>query len=75
MNLNAKLNLENKEEIEICLMKKSLYQQNSQRQSDNTKTPPKSLITQRLRTELGRSVDVVTTCALNDSWSTGTDTM
>ena len=28
----------------------------SKKQHDNTKTPPKSSITQRLRTDLGRSV-------------------
>ena len=30
----------------------------SKKQRDNTKTPPKTLITQRLRTDLGRSVGV-----------------
>ena len=35
------------------------------KQRDNTKTPPKTLITQRLRTDLGRSVGG------NDSYPTG----
>ena len=30
--------------------------ENSKKQSDNTETPPKTLITQRLRTDLERSV-------------------
>ena len=32
----------------------------SKKQRDNTKTPPKTSITQRLRTDLGRSVGVTT---------------
>ena len=32
--------------------------ENSKKQSDNTKTPPKTSITRRLRTNLGRSVGV-----------------
>ena len=32
----------------------------SKKQRDNTKTPPKASITQRLRTDLGRSVKVTT---------------
>ena len=32
----------------------------SKKQRDNTKTPPKISITQRLRTDLGRSVGVTT---------------
>ena len=35
--------------------------ENSNKQSDNTKTPQKSWITQWLRTELGRSVVVAIT--------------
>ena len=30
----------------------------SKKQNDNTKTPPKTSITQRLRTDLGRSVEI-----------------
>ena len=36
----------------------------SNRQSDNTKTPPKSSFTQRLPTDLGRSVGVTTATQL-----------
>ena len=40
-------------------MTKAMKQtENSKKQSDNTNTPPKHLITQRLRTNLGRSVGV-----------------
>ena len=38
----------------------------SKKQSDNTKTPPKTSITQRLRTDLGRSVEV--TIATQQVW-------
>ena len=38
----------------------------SKQQCDNTKTPPKSSITQRLRTDLGRSVGV--TIATKPMW-------
>ena len=41
----------------------------SKGQSDNTKTPQKSSITQRLRTDLGRSVGVTT--ATKQVWLTG----
>ena len=41
----------------------------SKGQSDNTKTPQKSSITQRLRTDLGRSVGVTTATQL--VWLTG----
>ena len=42
-----------------------LYQQKSPtKESDNTKTPPKSSITQRLRTDLGQSVGVTTATQL-----------
>ena len=36
----------------------------SKKQSENTKTPPKSSITQRMRTDLGRSVGVTTATKL-----------
>ena len=36
----------------------------SKKQRDNTKTPPKILITQRLRTDLGQSVGVTTATQL-----------
>ena len=41
----------------------------SKRQSDSTKTPPKSSITQRLWTDIGRSVGVTTATQL--VWLTG----
>ena len=40
------------------LWQKPLYQQKIRKSIDNTKTKPKSLITQRLRTDLGRSIGV-----------------
>ena len=51
---------EKKKEIWLSPMKKPLYQQNIRKLMDNTKTPPKSSITKRLRTDLGRSVGVTT---------------
>ena len=43
-----------------------------QKQHDNTKTPPKSSITQRLRTDLGRSVGVaIATQLVWLKWFTG----
>ena len=36
----------------------------SKKQPDNTKTPPKTSITQRLRNDLGRSVGVTTATQL-----------
>ena len=42
------------------------------RQSDNTKTPPKTSITQQLRTVLGRSVGLTTAIQLVwSNWLTG----
>ena len=38
--------------------KTPLYQQKIRKPKDNTQTPPKASITQRLRTDLGRSVGV-----------------
>ena len=47
------------------LWQKPQHQQNkSKKQRDNTKTPPKTSITQRLRTDLGRSVGVTTATQL-----------
>ena len=42
------------------LWQKPLCQQKLRKPMDNTKTPPKTSITQRLRTDLGRSVGVTT---------------
>ena len=42
----------------------TLYQQKIGKQKKNTKTPPKSSVTQRLRTDLGRSVGVTTVIQL-----------
>ena len=40
------------------LWQNPLYQQKTRKPKDNTQTPPKTSITQRLRTDLGRSVGV-----------------
>ena len=50
-------NEEKKEEIWLSLMTKApTPTEKSKKQRDNTKTPPKTSITQRLRTDLRRSV-------------------
>ena len=49
---------------ESVLWQKLVYQQKIQQPTDNTKTPPKTSITQRLRTDLGRSVRVTTAIQL-----------
>ena len=50
---------ENKEEIWLSPMTKTLIPtEKSKKQRDNTKTPSKTTITQRLQTDLGRSVGV-----------------
>ena len=50
---------EKKEEIRLSPMTKALTTiEKSKKQRDNIKTPPKTFITQRLRTDLGRSVGV-----------------
>ena len=41
------------------LWQNPLYQQKIRKPKDNTQTPPKTSITQRLRTDLGRSVGVL----------------
>ena len=47
------------EEISLSPVTKAPTQtEKSKMQRDNTKTPPKTSITQRLRTDLGRSVGV-----------------
>ena len=46
------------------LWKKPLYQQKIWKPMDNTNTPSKTSITQRLRTDLGRSVGVTTVIQL-----------
>ena len=54
-----------KEEIWLNHITKALTPtENSKKQSDNTKTPPKYSITQRLRTDLGRTVGVTTVTKL-----------
>ena len=45
-------------------MTKILYQQKIRKPMGNTKTPPKTSITHRLRTDLGRSVRVTTAIQL-----------
>ena len=45
-------------------MTKPLYQQKFENQWTTQKTPPKTSITQRLRTDLGRSVGVTTVIEL-----------
>ena len=50
---------EKKEEIWLSPMTKApTSTEKSKKQCDNTKTPPKTSITQRLRTDLGRSFGV-----------------
>ena len=50
---------EKKEAMWLSPMTKApSYTEKSKKQRDNIKTPPKTLITQRLRTDLGRSVGV-----------------
>ena len=44
--------------------KKTLYQRKMRKPMNNTKTPPKTSITQRLQTDLGRSVGVTTVIQL-----------
>ena len=54
-----------KEEVRLSPMTKAFIPtEMSNGQSDNTKTSPKSSITQRLRTNLGRSVGVTTATQL-----------
>ena len=56
---------EKKEEIWLSLMTKApISAENIQNQRDNAKTTPKTSITQRLRTYLGRSDGVTTATAL-----------
>ena len=40
------------------MTKSATHTEKSKKQQDNTKTPPKTSITKRLRTDLGRSVEV-----------------
>ena len=55
----GRLNEEKKEEISVSRMTKApTPTDKSKTQRDNTKTPRKTSITQRLRTDLGRSVGV-----------------
>ena len=50
---------EKKEEIWLSPVTKTpTHTEQSKKQRDNLKTPPKTLITQLLRTDLGRSVGV-----------------
>ena len=49
---------ENGRDLTQSYEKSPFTNKNSKKQSDNTKTPPKTSITQRLRTVLGRSVGV-----------------
>ena len=56
---------EKKEEIWLSPMTKApTPTEKSKKQRDNTKTPPKTSITQRLRTDLGRLVEVTITTQL-----------
>ena len=56
---------EKKEEIWLRIVTKApIPNEKSKKQHDNTKTPPKTSITQQLRTELGRSVGVTTASQL-----------
>ena len=55
---------EKEKEIWFSPMTKTLYQQKIRKPMDNTKTPPKTSITQQLRTDLGRLVGVRTVIQL-----------
>ena len=56
---------EKKEEIWLSPMTKApIPTEKFKKQRDNTKTPPKTSITQRSRTDLGRSVGVTTATKL-----------
>ena len=55
---------EKKKEIWLNPMTTPLYQQKIRKSKDNTQTPPKTSFTQRLRTDLGRSVGVTTVIQL-----------
>ena len=59
-NVTTFISIERKRKIsDSVLWQKPLHRQkNPKKQRDNTKTPPKPSITQRLRTDLGRSVGV-----------------
>ena len=58
-------NQEKKEKIWLSPMKKDpTPTEQSKKQSDNRKTPSSTKITQRLRTDLGRSVGVTKTAKL-----------
>ena len=50
----------NRTQSDTVLRQKPTLTEMSRRQSDNTNTPPKSSITQRLQADLGRSVGVTT---------------
>ena len=65
--------IEKKEEIWLSPMTKALHQQKYQKGKVTTQTTPqKSAITQRLRTDLGRSVGVTTATQLVwVTWFTG----
>ena len=57
MSITDDSNEEKKEDIWLGLMTKAhTPPEKSKKQHDNTKPPPKTLITQRLRTDLRRSV-------------------
>ena len=60
MSITDDSNEEKREDIWLDLMTKAhTPPEKSKKQRDNTKPPPKTLITQRLRTDLGRSVGVM----------------
>ena len=64
-NRNLTHHYEKKEEIWLSFNTKApLQTEKSNRQSGNTKTPPKTSITQRLRTDLGLSVGITTVIQL-----------
>ena len=47
------------------MTKTATPKEKSKKESDNTKTPPKNSLTQRLRTDLGRSVELIILVYLN----------
>ena len=55
---DIKRNKRKRRRSDLVLWQNPLYQQKIRKPKDNTQTPPKTSITQRLRTDLGRSVGV-----------------
>ena len=65
-NWRKEIDLKKKRRSDSVLWQNPLYQQKIRKPKDNTETPPKTSITQRLQTDLGRSVWVTSppTCVV-----------